>query len=558
MIEKTLRNTINKSKKLIYIINFILAATIFAGIYFISPFFDNKQILIAAAFLSFVLSCIVANYFISRFLKNYIKPVENINNTLDNYNSFSGNYKSDFIEFNKINDFLSINRTDSKQTLETVSTTLQIDSLTGLPNRISFNSKLLKCTLDCNQLENDYALIIVNINDFKNINYSHGQSVGDLILKTVTKTLLDNINKSELIAKTGNDEFAVILKNVSREKIEKTCSLLSSKLNKSYKLKNDRINLRVRIGASIFIAERYTSDEYVSQALDASRSAQQSQEEYEIYHEDKTSYSARKIEIKKAISKFSSANNLGLYIRYQPKMNLSTGNIQSLEVLTRMDHPEIGRIRPDEFISIAEEYNFISKLTTYIIEKSIEQAGIWHKAGKSIQLAVNISAKDLTDVEFPKRIGLLLKKYDVPANLIELEVTENVVIDDSKSTKVVLNRLSKMGISLAIDDFGIGYSGFNNLRSLPFNTLKIDKSFIFGMLNNDEDEIIVSTTIQVAHKLGMKVVAEGIDNIEVAFALTERFCDAGQGYLYSRPVSAEIIENEFLRDYTPPASLLKS
>lgn len=536
------------SKNILVVISSIALLHILVAIFifFLTPT-PLTYYLLAAIALSLT-STVGVTFVISNLIKKQlITPIESLSANLQSNNLLSEN-KSYFAEYRNIVDALHVSKKQVKHHNKLIDSRTEKDLLTGLANRHLFNQKFEQAVNLNNQYEDSYGLILVNINDFKNINYSYDQKTGDLILKTVAKILLDNITHTEIIARTGNDEFAIIINDANNKKIDSICLKLSRLLGKNYRLNGQRLNLKVRIGATLFTPKVYNSDDYFNQAYDAARVAQKQQLPYELFRQDKSVYSSRRIEISQAIAKFNHDNDLGLYMRYQPKINLGTGELAGLEALTRLNHPELGKIRPDEFIDIAEEDNFISKMTDFIIEKCIKQASIWHQQEKSIPIAVNVSPKDLLDIEFPNRLSQLLKKYSLPASLLELEVTENVVIEDSRVTNIVLNRIKKLGVGLAIDDFGIGYSGFNNLRSLPFNTLKIDKSFVIGMMSNEEDEIIVTTTIQVAHKLGMKVVAEGIDNIEVAFALTERYCDIGQGFLYSRPVSAEIIETEYLRN----------
>ena len=515
-------------------------------IYYLTPGLGIKHLLLLLGSTAFC-SIIVLLFVFNTFSKNYIKPIATLSSSLKNQHVLSNN-KSNIAEYSNIIDAIHISNKQISHHNKILESKTEKDALTGLANRVAFNQKFEQTVNLNNQYQDSYALILININDFKNINYSHNQKVGDLILKTVAKSLVDNIVQTEIIARTGNDEFAIIIGDANIKKVDTVCLKIARLLNKNYKIASQRLRITTRIGATLYNPNEYHSDDYFNQAADAAKAAFSQQLPYELFKQDKSAYNSRRIEISQSIAKFSRENNLGLYIRYQPKINLSTGEITGLEALTRLNHPELGRIRPDEFIQIAEDENFISKITDYILEECIKQMSLWNKAGKGIQVAVNVSPRDLLDIDFPNRLMLLLKKYELPAHLLELEVTENVVIEDSRITNIVLNRIKKLGVGLAIDDFGVGYSGFNNLRSLPFSTLKIDKSFVIGMMNNEEDEIIVTTTIQVAHKLGMKVVAEGIDNIEVAFALTERYCDIGQGFLYSRPVSPEIIESEYLRN----------
>jgi diguanylate cyclase len=227
-----------------------------------------------------------------------------------------------------------------------------------------------------------------------------------------------------------------------------------------------------------------------------------------------------------------------LLLHYQPKADLRTGEIRGVEALVRWQHPERGMIPPDEFIPAAQKTGVIGPLTTFVLDEALRQCRTWSLQGLELSVAVNLSTRNLLDLHLPEAVGELLARWDVPAGLLELEITESTILADPVRAMQILSRLDEMGVRLAIDDFGTGYSSLAYLKRLPVDELKIDKSFILGMDESENDEVIVRSTIDLGRNLGLRVVAEGVESPQAWSRLAQLGCNVAQGYYLSRPVPA--------------------
>jgi EAL domain-containing protein (putative c-di-GMP-specific phosphodiesterase class I) len=228
-----------------------------------------------------------------------------------------------------------------------------------------------------------------------------------------------------------------------------------------------------------------------------------------------------------------------LLLHYQPKAALRSGEVGSVEALVRWLHPDRGLIPPDEFVPLAERTGLMKPLTSYVIDEALRQCAEWRDQGLNLAVAVNLSMRNLLDVGFPEEVAELLRARDVEPSMLEFEITESTVLVDPARSKLVLDRLSAMGLRLSIDDFGTGYSSLAYLKRLPLNELKIDRSFVMHMLEDEDDAVIVRSTIDLGRNLGLEVVAEGVEDASTWDALASLGCDVAQGYYLSRPVAAE-------------------
>jgi EAL domain-containing protein (putative c-di-GMP-specific phosphodiesterase class I) len=227
-----------------------------------------------------------------------------------------------------------------------------------------------------------------------------------------------------------------------------------------------------------------------------------------------------------------------LALHYQPKASLASGAVESVEALLRWNHPTRGMVAPDEFIPLAQQTGLMKPLTLYVLDEALTQCRVWQRAGLTLGVAINISIRNLLDAEFPDQVRKLLEKRRVDPALLELEITESVVLSDPVRTKRVLEKLSAMGVTLSIDDFGTGYSSLSYLSQLPVNEIKIDRSFVMNMAESDNDAVIVRSTIDLARNLGLQVVAEGVETEEAWDELNKLGCTLAQGYYLTRPVPA--------------------
>ncbi len=265
-------------------------------------------------------------------------------------------------------------------------------------------------------------------------------------------------------------------------------------------------------------------------------SAKASRTGYEVYSQERHRHSPGRIALVADLR--AALDNGELEVNYQPKAELPTGKIIGVEALLRWDHPVHGRIPPDEFIPVAEHTGLMRGLTLFVLESAISQCRDWSVAGRPLTIAVNLSARSLLDSRLPDDILVLLKRWDVDAHRLRLEITESSIMADPVRLVDVLARLSEAGIGLSIDDFGTGYSSLAQLKKLPVDEIKIDKSFVLGMMTNENDAVIVQSTVDLGRNLGMRVVAEGVEDQATMDRLAELGCDVAQGYFLSRPIPA--------------------
>ena len=409
------------------------------------------------------------------------------------------------------------------------------DSLTGLPNR-NYLYKRMDETLHGGE-EKQVALLIVDLDRFKEINDTLGHYAGDTVLKQIGPRLDHLLRNRGVVARLGGDEFAIMLREVeSAEAILRIASQVLNTIREPFDLTGFRAEIGASIGISLYPEHGNTTSQLMRCADVAMYIAKNQGNGYTLYDADLDEHSPRRLTLMTGLN--NAIQNNQLILHYQPKLNLSDRSVIGVEALVRWQHPEHGMVPPDQFIPLAEVSDLIRPLTFWVMNKALEQCRCWLDAGIWTRIAVNFSARNFQDKDLPERIAELLLKHGVAAEQLELEITESAVMSDPTRALAVLQRIHQMGITLSIDDYGTGYSSLSYLQQLPIRTLKIDLSFVREMLTNHENEVIVQSTITLAHNLGLNVVAEGVENIETLNRLTELQCDHAQGYFISRPMDA--------------------
>ncbi len=414
------------------------------------------------------------------------------------------------------------------------------DSLTGLPNRANIYQ----------EIEHFYAkegdalgaLLFIDLDRFKEINDTLGHQVGDRLLQLIgprIKSEMSEINGT--VARMGGDEFAIFLPSIRNQQhavVFAHCILDALRLE---------FNLDVfcaEISASIGIVLAPTQAKDVNELMRfadvAMYHAKEQMSGIAVYKPEIDPHSPKRLAMMSELGRAIREDQLCLY--YQPKVNLETKTFYGFEALLRWNHPELGFVPPNDFIPIAEVTSLIHPLTAWVLEKSIAQCCLWHSQGLNVSVAVNLSARNLLDENMPKLVRTLLQKYNLPASVLELEITESSIMTDPTRALRVLQQLHELGAQLSIDDFGTGYSSLAYLKKLPVQTLKIDYSFIRNMLEDRQDELIVESTIHLAHSLSLKVVAEGVENAALIDRLTRMGCDEAQGYHIGRPMALAQID----------------
>ena len=409
------------------------------------------------------------------------------------------------------------------------------DSLTNLPNRKLFIDRLEQQIISASRNQENFAVLLLDLDRFKEVNDTLGHAVGDVLLTQLGPLLKNALRKDDTIARMGGDEFLILLPQVNHEKITVISNKILDTLTKPITVNEYVLDISASIGCAIFPQHGKDVKSLIKQADVAMYHAKRNQMSLSIYNKNFDAHSIEKLglvgELKHAI------NNHELNLVYQVKMNLLTGEYIGVEALTRWQHPERGEISPGEFIPIAEQTGLIRQITRWVLQTAVEQCKSWHKIGLHLNTSINLSAKDLHDPNLPLFLEELLCDNPVCANFITLEITESAIMTDVKSSLKILNTLNNMGIKLSIDDFGTGYSSLEYLARLPVSELKIDRSFVAKMINNQNERVIVRSTIELAHNLGLHVVAEGVEEIETMNMLKALQCDVAQGFYINHPVS---------------------
>jgi len=415
------------------------------------------------------------------------------------------------------------------------------DTLTNLPNRAQFLLLLNDAMADARKREESVFVLMMDMDRFKHVNDVMGHSFGDALLRQVAgrlQLLLANRRQSSAqVARLGGDEFAVLLPGATLEQAQMVAGEILQTLETPLSMEDQMVDIGAGLGIAGYPEHGADGEALLSMAEVAMYTAKQRNDGAVVYDPaiDKSSEQSLSLltELRNAVER----NELRLFV--QPKIELDTGKVVGMESLVRWVHPERGNVFPDEFIPFAEQTGFIRVLTRWVLDQS---AALCHElAARGIHLksSVNLSTRDLMDQDLPAKFADILAQHKLAPAAFCLEITESAIMDDPVRAQHTLERLHAMGVDLSIDDFGTGYSSLAYLKRLPVNELKIDKSFVLNMENDEGDTKIVRSTIDLGHNMGLRVVAEGIESEAVWRLLAELGCDQGQGYFMSRPIPGD-------------------
>ena len=425
------------------------------------------------------------------------------------------------------------------------------DSLTSLPNREKLYLDMEAC-FEQRSAEQISALLLIDLDRFKEINDTLGHNVGDDLLRLIGPRLAHEMAEIPgTVARLGGDEFAVFLPRIrSTHQAVVFGHRLLDALAQEFDLDGFTTQISASIGISISPQQAQDHHALMRYADIAMYHAKSQMLGLSIYSPEYDPHSTKRLAIVGELGRAIRENQLCLY--YQPKVRLDESRCYGFEALIRWVHPELGFVPPGDFIPIAELTSMIHPLTAWVLEKAISQCRRWQDQGMSLSMAVNLSARNLMDDNIPKLVARLLNKYQLPAARLELEITESSIMTDPARALRNLEALHELGVHLSIDDFGTGYSSLAYLKRLPVQTLKIDNSFVRNMMEDLQDELIVNSTINLAHNLGLTVVAEGVENEELLARLNEMGCDEAQGYFIGRPMAAQnadewIVESDWIK-----------
>ncbi|SDT53637.1 putative bifunctional diguanylate cyclase/phosphodiesterase [Actinoplanes derwentensis] len=417
--------------------------------------------------------------------------------------------------------------------LRSVRRTTSYDALTGAPSRALLVARIRDALSD----DQPAAVLFIDLRGFKDVNDVLGHRNGDLLLIEVARRLVTAAPVNATVARLGADDFAVLLPGSGPDEAGAVAPDLLAVLHQPFAVGDINIDMEANIGLSLGPEHGTDPETLVRHAETAMHQATENATGIQRYDASHDTNAPRRLELLGDLRRaFDTDEQISLH--YQPKIDLASGRLAGVEALIRWNHPVRGRMAPDDFIPVAESTSLIRPLTDHVLREAIGQAKRWQERGTPIPVAVNMSTRCLLDPTFAERVFELLDGAGLPPDLLELEITESMVMADPERALVVLRSLHDGGIRLSVDDFGTGHSSMTYLRVLPVDELKIDRSFVQNMTGSGSDTVLVRTAITLGHNLGLSVVAEGIEDELTASALRDLGCDIAQGYHFGRPMPA--------------------
>ena len=416
------------------------------------------------------------------------------------------------------------------------------DDLTGLPNRRAFYTdaevRLRRSTSSTTSPTS--ALFLFDLDRFKEVNDSLGHHVGDQLLIEIGQRLAGTTRPGDLLARLGGDEFAMLIDDVDETTAVELAEQLRAEIARPCTLEGIALRTDASVGLVLAPEHGDTLGLLLRRADIAMYQAKQARRGHQLYSGENDDSGRNRLRV---LQELHTALDQGqLTLHYQPKLDLDTGEVHSVEALVRWMHPQRGLLYPDSFLTLAEDAGMMARLNQVVLTEALDQAVLWHRSEHPLTIAVNLSASSLVDAELPEEIAGLLADRGLPAGMLEIEVTEEFLMADRDRTRHILARLRDLGIRIAVDDFGTGYSSLAYLRELPVDDLKLDRSFVFPMAEDPRAAALVFSTIELAHSLGLTMIAEGVEDEISLAALTDNGCDKAQGYFISRPLGAPALD----------------
>ena len=414
------------------------------------------------------------------------------------------------------------------------------DSLTGLPNRSLFHERAGQAILNAKREGWNLAVMIMDLDRFKEINDTLGHHHGDLVLQEMGNRLRPLLRETDTVARLGGDEFAVLLPHVHGPNTTlQVADKIQKALERPFYIQGLALDVDASVGISIFPTHGKDIHALLRRADVAMYVAKQTGSSRQIYIEEIDNHNPDRLGLGGDLRNAIERNELVLH--YQPLIGLKDDKLRNVEALVRWVHPSRGVLPPAEFIAVAERGGLIGPLTMAVLNSALRQCHEWDKKNLKINVAVNLSVRNLLDPRFPSEVDRLLQKWEIDPIRLELEITESSIMADPARAMEILTTLHNLGVRLAVDDFGTGYSSLSALKRLPINAVKIDKTFVQSMQSDENDLLIVQSIIDLAHNMGLEVVAEGVENAKVVEMLKLLGCDFIQGWHRGRPVPAKEI-----------------
>jgi len=412
------------------------------------------------------------------------------------------------------------------------------DPLTGLPNRRALTAEVLARLADQGRHR---ALLLLDLDKFKEVNDSLGHHVGDQLLVQVGTRLSEHLRTGDLLARLGGDEFAVLLDDAGHDEATDVAVKLRVALAEPFTLDGVALHSSVSVGISLFSDDGRDLSTLLRKADIAMYKAKTSGNGHHVYSDTEHTDSGTRLQ---TVEELRTALSTGqLVMHYQPKIDLDTGDVRAVEALVRWNHPTRGLLNPDAFLALVEEFGLMPSLTRVVLALALDQAEAWHTHGRPLTVAVNLSASSLVDDDLPKQVASMLAARGIPPAVLQLEITEEFLMADRDRARTILTQLRNSGVQISVDDYGTGYSSLSYLRDLPIDELKLDQSFVFPMADDARAAALVASTIALAHSLGLRMVAEGVETIVAYTELARLGCDQAQGYFVSRPIPAAELDH---------------
>lgn len=401
------------------------------------------------------------------------------------------------------------------------------DSLTRLPNRLCLHEKLEKNITQAKNNESQLALMVMDLNRFKEVNDTLGHDIGDQLLCQIAERLQGLLSERDTLARMGGDEFAILLTFTHMAYVQGTIEKITAALAKPFIIKGLLLEANTSLGIACYPEHGDDANMLIQHADTAMYLAKHHDELFAFYDRDKDPHSLKRLTLMGDLRRAIDEEKLELY--YQPKADISQRQINSVEALLRWQHPIYGYIQPSVFVDMAEQTGIIKPLTWWTLKTGIAQCARWHHEGLQISVAINLSPRMLHNLDLAEEIQTMLNDFGLAAKYLELEITETAIMQEPERAQEILSQLHKMGVRLSIDDFGTGYTSLAYMKNLPVDEIKIDMSFVQGMLNNQADAMIVRSIIELAHNMNYEVVAEGVSSEALFQRLASEGCEIAQG-----------------------------
>lgn len=458
----------------------------------------------------------------------------------NNFNQMMHIISTNYNEISEARRELESSQAELQNNYQNIEKLAYADALTGLYNRMAFFKYATEILSDNHGGLKNHAVIFIDLDGFKSINDTLGHDFGDMLLQAVSSKLASFIKEDDILARNGGDEFVIFKTQITdREELEEFLTTLVSIATHPFVLNDETVHITLSAGVALFPQNGLSLTELMKNADIAMYSSKNTgKNSYTFFSSSMEDEINRRNDLVDILR--DAIENKDIYLLYQPQADIATGEIIGCEALMRLNSPIVGFVSPDEFIPVAEECGLIDELGEWALFEACSFNQRLIDAGfKPLQISVNVSTAQLRGDRLIRAIEALPEKTSMPLKYLQIELTESVLMKNFEHNLALINRMKELGIQIALDDFGTGYSSFSYLTKIPINTLKIDKSFIAGICENENDTYIAGTIIRLAHQLGITVIAEGVETIEQLKILQEQMCDILQGYFFSRAISEE-------------------